>query len=126
VEECARAKVPAVDQDASAAIALDPRDDLLAIVEDMDRLEPCGEGNPRPKIAVIAQVVAARAVKGGHLKFDLQISSGRQVSCFRLGDGERASSLIGVQVRAEGDIRRNNWPGGAPVELLADSLVAQP
>ncbi|HTM46274.1 MAG TPA: DHHA1 domain-containing protein, partial [Polyangiaceae bacterium] len=125
VEECARAQAPAADESASTVIALDPRDELLAIVEDMDRLEPCGEGNPRPKIAIIAQVAQARAVKGGHLKFDLQLSSGRQVSCFRLGDGERASSLIGVQVRAEGDIRRNNWPGGAPVELLAESLVAQ-
>jgi single-stranded-DNA-specific exonuclease len=125
VEQCARAPAAITDVDDAGAILLDPRDDLLSIVTDMDRLEPCGEGNPRPRIAVRAQVVQARAVKGGHLKLDLQLAPGRRLSCFRVGDGERAESLRSLWVRAEGDIRRNNWPGGPPVELLADSLVQE-
>src|SRR5690606_39331023 len=69
------APADAVDDDA-LLLKLDPADSADAVMRDFDRLEPCGEGNPRPKLVVDAHLLQAREVKGGHLKLRVDCGQG--------------------------------------------------
>ncbi len=91
------------------------------VLADLHRLEPCGEGNPRPELSVEGQVAVAREVKGGHLKLELTLDDGRRLGGFGPGLGSRASELIG-RVRVLGDLRKNHYPGAAPFELYLRSV----
>src|SRR5690606_30798017 len=53
-------------------LTVDVNDELDAVMRDLDRLEPCGEGNPRPRLTFEATVLRAREVKGGHLKLSVE------------------------------------------------------
>lgn len=98
-----------------------PEDELTRVVEDLERLEPCGEGNPAPRIALEASLVSARAVKGGHLKLDLAVSGGQRLSGFGPSMGERAESL-GGRVLVVGRLAWNAWRGGRSVEIRVDAI----
>jgi len=73
---------PAPRVDTSAELLfLQPGDSPLAVLNDLDRLEPCGFGNPRPKLRAVGEVREAREVKNGHLK--LRLDLGRHgLACF--------------------------------------------
>lgn len=110
----------------SVPTALHPADELHRVVKDMEALEPCGEGNPRPVFALSAVVTEARAVKGGHLKLDLDLGKRGRVGCFRADEGARAEALRGARVRAIGDLRRSTYWASGGIELVASQLVVQP
>lgn len=93
------------------------------IVADLERLEPFGEGNPAPRFVVDGRVLAARAVKGGHLKLELDLGGGQRLAGFAVGLADRAESLTGV-VRVTGTLRRDRWRGGDAVEIGVESLDA--
>lgn len=114
--------VPARDE-ALDSWVLQPSDDPAAVLADLGRLEPCGFGNPRPRLVVEGKVVGAREVKNGHLKLTLELAGGRTLGCFAINQGSRAGSLEGL-VRVTGDLRHNRFPGADPVEMFAEELVA--
>jgi single-stranded-DNA-specific exonuclease len=91
------------------------------VVADLARLEPCGQGNPAPQIALEADVVAARAVKGGHLKLELELTPSERMGAFGVNMGARAESL-GSRVVVLGRLRRDAWRGGDAVEIRIEDL----
>lgn len=102
-------------------IPLDAADDPRAVLADLDRLEPCGFGNPRPKLAAEGRVLEAREVKNGHLKLRLDLGARRQLGCFAVNRGSIALELSG-RVRVIGDLRHNCFPGAEPYELFVEEL----
>jgi single-stranded-DNA-specific exonuclease len=106
----------------SELCALEPQDDPAAVLSDLGKLEPCGFGNPRPKLVVKARVTGAREVKNGHLKLLLQLPAGRMLDCFAISQGSRAGHLVGG-VTVVGDLRHNSFPGSEPVELFAEEIT---
>jgi single-stranded-DNA-specific exonuclease len=98
-------------------------DDLLAVVADLARLEPCGFRNPRPRIVVEGRVSSVREVKNGHLKLELTLDDRRRLGCFAPRRGDLASSLEGY-VRVVGDLRLNSFGGVDSAELLVEDVSA--
>jgi single-stranded-DNA-specific exonuclease len=125
VAACERAPRAALELGGNTATVLHPADELHRVVKDLDLLEPCGEGNPRPVFALAAVVADARSVKGGHLKLDLDLGKRGRLGCFRADEGDRANALRGAQVRAIGDLRRSSYWGSGGIELVASQLVVQ-
>lgn len=116
---------PASDQGEQSSLAIDPSDNLEAVLGDLGRLEPCGEGNPRPRLLVQGTVLAAREVKGGHLKLSVKRSGGDRLDCFGIALGSRAEALMAEPrcgVRLFGDLRLNQYMGSRTVEMWVDAL----
>jgi single-stranded-DNA-specific exonuclease len=93
------------------------------VLADVARLEPCGQGNPAPRVALRAQLVAAREVKGGHLKLELELPGAQRMSGFGVSMGSKAASLTG-QVVVLGRLRRDAWRGGDAVEMRVEDVIA--
>jgi single-stranded-DNA-specific exonuclease len=103
--------------------ALEPGDDPASVLADLGRLEPCGFGNPRPRLVVTGRVAGAREVKNGHLKLLLELPGGGTLGCFAISQGARAAGLSGP-VTVIGDLRHNTFPGAEPVEFFAEEVRA--
>jgi single-stranded-DNA-specific exonuclease len=119
--EGAAAASGAVGGSDTEVIELLPEDDPRQVLSDVLRLEPCGEGNPRPEFAFSARLISARAVKGGHLKLELEAPTGCRVGAFAPNRGELAESL-GDRVRVIGELRPDRWRGGDAVEVSVRSV----
>ncbi len=102
-------------------LRMHPNDDPWRVLEDLCRLEPCGEGNPAPRIALDASVMDARSVRGGHLKLELSVR-GHRISGFGLNMGSLAEEL-GNQATVIGTLRRDRWRGGQAVEIRTDTIL---
>lgn len=121
-----REQGPAPRLDGSAGLlTVEAGDELLAVLTDLDRLEPCGFGNPRPKIRVIGEIREAREVKNGHLKLLLDLGGERRLGGFAIGQGAAGRDLRG-KVEVCGDLRHNSYPGGDAVELFVDRITPLP
>lgn len=104
-------------------IELLPEDDPRQVLVDLLRLEPCGEANPCPDLSLTARLVSARAVRGGHLKLELEMPSGCRVSAFAPNQAELAETLSG-RVRVVGSLRPDRWRGGGAVEVSVRTVEA--
>jgi single-stranded-DNA-specific exonuclease len=100
---------------------LAPGDSLARVLTDLALLEPCGESNPTPALALVGRVVAAREVTGGHLKLELLLDSGERLSAFGVGMGSRAEALA-EQVAVSGKLRPDRYRGGSAIELKLDKI----
>jgi single-stranded-DNA-specific exonuclease len=98
-----------------------PEDDLQGVLSDLARLEPCGERNPAPCVAVQAKVVTAREVRGGHLKLELELAGGRRLAGFGVALGCRAAEIMGQSV-VVGRLRADRFRGGDAVEIVVDQI----
>jgi len=107
----------------AGVLQLEPGDELLAVLADLDRLEPCGFGNPRPRLRARGQVLEAREVKNGHLKLVLDLGDRRPLGCFAVRQGGAAGELRGRRVDVVGDLRHNTFPGAAGVELFVEQVL---
>jgi single-stranded-DNA-specific exonuclease len=103
-------------------LRLEAGDEPRAVLADMGRLEPCGFGNPRPRLVVEGRVSSAREVKNGHLKLVLTLEGERRLDCFVIHQGPLAASLSG-NVRVTGDLRHNSFNGAEAVEMFVEHLV---
>ncbi len=103
----------------STAVRLDPRDDPRRVLQDLPRLEPCGEGNPAPTLYLAdVEVRAARDLKG-HLKMDLVVG-GRPLSAIAFSEGARASEVSGTRRNLLGVLRASAYTG---VELMVTRVL---
>lgn len=118
----AQGPAPAATPLGDGAVWLDAGDEPARVARDLRRLEPCGEGNPAPKIMLDARVISARAVKGGHLKLELDLGNGRRLAAFGVTMGDRAEGATGAIV-ALGRLRPDTWRGGDAVELKLEALA---
>jgi single-stranded-DNA-specific exonuclease len=123
-EVCSKASAGQIDSElegAESPVPLCPGDDPARVLDDLSRIEPCGAGNPQPRFLIEGDLLGARAVRGGHLKLDLNLAGGTRVSAFGSGLGQRASSL-GGRIRIRGTLRWDRWRGGRAVEVGLDAL----
>lgn len=111
------------DTESRNILPIDPSDDILSVANDISRLEPCGQGNPRPIVTITCQVKAAKAVKGNHLKLDLILTNGQPLSGFYLNQGDLENSLkFGQFVAISGDLKRSTWNGRVKAEIFVSTL----
>jgi len=96
-------------------VALDPEDDLSAVMLDLERFEPCGEGNLAPVLRVEEAKVTAVRVHGDHLR--LVVRQGRRlIDAFGYGLASDAPAE-GSTVELRGRLRRDTYRGRGAVEL---------
>jgi single-stranded-DNA-specific exonuclease len=109
----------------SEAVWLAPLDEPLEVVKDIERLEPCGQGNPAPRLLVSGRASGVRELKGGHLRLDLVLEGGQRLGCFGIAMATRAAELSGESgaVTVLGELRRDTYRGGDAVELFLDRLL---
>lgn len=103
------------------SLKVDPKDSLGAILRDLELLEPCGQGNPRPQFVIEGVVDKAREVKGGHLSMVMHIGNGIRLKGFHVGEGEKANSLLEKKAVWKGDLRPTSY-GREGVEMFIESL----
>jgi single-stranded-DNA-specific exonuclease len=120
-EAACAAHSPSVAVVDAPSVRLAPGDSLSKVLSDLSELEPCGESNPAPALALVGRVVAAREVSGGHLKLELSLSSGERLGAFGIGMGARAASLTG-EVAVSGKLRPDRYRGGNAIELKLDKI----
>jgi single-stranded-DNA-specific exonuclease len=122
-ETACAAQAPVETCDDFPRTRLAPGDSLGRVLSDLALLEPCGESNPTPALALRGRVVAAREVSGGHLKLELLLDSGERLSAFGVGMGGRAEALASVtDVAVSGKLRPDRYRGGSAVELKLDKI----
>ncbi len=103
-------------------VRIAPEDDPYDVALDLAKLDPCGEGNPEPRIVLPeARVVNARDLKG-HLRLSLSCG-GRGIDAIAFHRGAEADGLRGQQVSVVGSLRRDTFRGGRAVELLVQRLL---
>jgi len=108
-------------------LAIDDRLDLdsvdAAVLEDLERLEPYGQGNPRPLfLAESVEVTASRIVGDRHLKLALRRRGGRKIfDAIGFGKAEDqppTGSSIDVVFAPE----LNRWDGVGSIQLVVREL----
>lgn len=107
--------------DDAPRVRLVPGESLAKVLADLNDLEPCGESNPAPALALTGRVVSAREVTGGHLKLELALDSGERLSAFGINMGSRAQSLSG-EIAVSGKLRPDRYRGGSAIELRLDKI----
>jgi single-stranded-DNA-specific exonuclease len=120
-ESACAAQPPAEACDDEPCVRLAPGDNLLRVLGDLAQLEPCGESNPSPALALVGRVVSAREVTGGHLKLELALDNGERLSAFGIGLGHRAAGLSG-EVAVSGKLRPDRYRGGNAIELKLQKI----
>jgi len=96
-------------------------DALSRVLSDLAQLEPCGESNPAPELALTGRVISAREVTGGHLKLELELPGGERLGAFGIGMGPRATALCG-EVSISGKLRPDRYRGGNAMELKLEKI----
>jgi len=120
--EAACARIPVAEvTDESPRVRLAAGDALGRVLADLADLEPCGEKNPAPSLAVVGRVVSAREVTGGHLKLELSLDGGERLGAFGVGMGARAATLSG-DIAVSGKLRPDRYRGGSAIELKLDKI----
>ena len=117
---CLQQTAPEAVDDAPR-VRLQRGDSLARVLADLALLEPCGESNPAPALALLGQVVSAREVSGGHLKLELRLDGGERLSAFGIAMGGRAATLVG-EVAVSGKLRPDRYRGGNAIELKLDKI----
>ena len=110
--------------DPSTLARLDPGDDPARVLADLAQLEPCGERNPAPRVAIECDLVSAREVKGGHLKLELGVGGNRRISGFGVAMGGEAERLA-RSVVVLGKLRHDRWRGGSAVEIKVEQIASE-
>lgn len=120
-EAISRQTVAAVDN-SDMQLRLDPKDTLRSILCDLEKLEPCGQSNPRPQIIAEGLITTAKEVKGGHLSVGMLLPNGQLLKGFRVGEGEKANSLLTQQAVWRGDLRPTSY-GKEGVEMFVEEIT---
>jgi single-stranded-DNA-specific exonuclease len=120
-EAACAGQLPVAVVDDQPRVRLAPGDSLARVMSELGELEPCGESNPLPALALLGRVVSAREVTGGHLKLELALDSGERLSAFGIGMGARAAELTG-DIAVSGKLRPDRYRGGGALELKLDKI----
>jgi single-stranded-DNA-specific exonuclease len=100
---------------------LDDADDPCVVLRDAERLEPCGQANPTPRVALEGALVrSAREVKGGHLQLEVQTGS-HALRCFGIDLGPLAPEE-GARVHVLGKLRHDTYRGAGAAELMIEGM----
>lgn len=91
-------------------VPLDVRDEPRDVVRDLLRLEPCGEGNPAPRVSLPRAFLAGARDLKGHLKLEIDYG-GRRLSGIAFSEGHRAEELAGAVRDLVGTLRPSAYSG---------------
>ncbi len=118
-------------------------DDAATVTTELSRFEPCGQGNPAPRLSFPGvRVRVARVVGEEHLKLEFDLPTdgsaasaasaassppGRSVRTlsafgYRLG---RVAPKVGDRVDVTGALRPDAWRGNGAVELRIHGIAAE-
>jgi single-stranded-DNA-specific exonuclease len=101
--------------------ALADGDDPARVFRDLERFEPCGQGNPAPLLEITrGRVAAVRIMKEAHLAIEIARPSG-SLRAFGYDLASRAPA-VGSFVRVVGKLRRDDYRGNGAVELRMETL----
>jgi single-stranded-DNA-specific exonuclease len=96
------------------------------LLDDLDRLEPFGEGNREPLFAVCGLRVAERTriVGNGHLKLDLQFPDGTPLDAIAFGWGRsvQPQALVGGHVDLVGQVQRQDPRYGSGHQMIVRDM----
>ncbi len=93
------------------------------LVEMWERAGPFGQGNPEPLVVVAdARIAYAEALRGGHVRVQIEDSAGRRASgiAFRAEETALGAALLTARdsrVHLAGRLRRNEWQGRVRADL---------
>jgi single-stranded-DNA-specific exonuclease len=105
-----------------ADVRLDDRDEPAVVARDLERLEPCGQGNRAPRVLVQnAPVRTAKSIKG-HLKLEIGLRR-HVIGAFGFELGDLTGVLAGGRVDVVGRLRRDTFRGGSAVELRIERVA---
>jgi single-stranded-DNA-specific exonuclease len=107
-------------------LAVAPREVTLELLAELLRLEPHGQGNPRPLLRTgpLTLAMPPRLFGNGHLAVRAQGEDGGPVELLGWGWQARATSLAG-RFEALGYLEKDQYTGG-PVLRLVDSRPVLP
>jgi single-stranded-DNA-specific exonuclease len=92
-----------------------------ALLEDFQRLQPFGPGNPEPMFAVAdARVEQVMTLRGGHIRCQLRDADGARLKAvaWRAGETELGRRLsAGGVLHVAGRLKADDWNGRQGVEL---------
>jgi single-stranded-DNA-specific exonuclease len=115
--------VPPADQ-FDPILEIDLEDDLLTLSDQLFLLEPCGQGNIRPTLQTSGTIKSWKLVKGDHLKFDILLSNGQLLPCFKIKPAEGPETLTnGQKITVQGDLRKNTWNGKTKAEMFVNTIL---
>ncbi len=101
--------------------ALADSDDAARVYRDLERFEPCGQGNPAPLVEIArGRVATVRVMKEAHLALEIARPGGA-LRAFGYDLASRAP-LVGSFVRVVGKLRRDDYRGNGAVELRMETL----
>ncbi len=100
-----------------AALGVHPGDRLKPLLSDVYLLEPMGEANPPVQLAFSCFIKSCRKLRGGHLKFEMELDSGERLGGFGPNLFETLGEPVG-RARVVGQLRPDTYRGGGAVELL--------
>ena len=92
------------------------------MVRDLERLEPCGEGNRAPRLLLSRVVVASAKNLKGHLDAVFE-GGGRSVRGFAFDMGGRARELFAKTVNVVGLLQSDAYRGGDAVQVRVERVV---
>jgi single-stranded-DNA-specific exonuclease len=87
------------------------------MVEEMRIFEPCGKGNPSPKVVITGNIDRPRVVKEKHLAF--QVGG---ISAIWWGEAGRLEMLQGATA-VLGTLSLNVWNGQTSVQIAVDDIA---
>ncbi len=110
--------------------ALHPGGATLALLEEFERCEPFGMGNPAPRFALPGvRVVAPSVVGESHVRMRIEDSAGGRLKAiaFRALDSELGSGLLkagGLPLHLAGRLKKDSWSGRDEVQLIVEDAAA--
>jgi single-stranded-DNA-specific exonuclease len=103
-------------------VRLDERDDVMQVLADLERLEPCGKGNRAPKLLLRdVEVVRTRRLQN-HLKLELRLG-GARLSAFGPDLADLEPAVAGRRIALVGRLKRDWWRGGSTAEVLMETAL---
>jgi single-stranded-DNA-specific exonuclease len=103
-------------------------DATLGAVEQLSRLEPFGNGNPAPRIALRDVTIRDSRTMGKenqHLKFTIE-QSGQSIDVVAFGMGAQRERLApGLRIDLLGELSVNEWNGNRKVQMMFQDLRSE-
>lgn len=109
-------------------MAITPGEVTLELAKRLDKLEPFGQGNPRPAFKLCNLRLSNVSFMGqlkNHARFSASDDSGERVDCVLFSDAcEKKSLLLGNRpVDIIGSISIQRWHGRESVQLVVEEMI---
>ena len=96
------------------------------LADQLSMLEPCGAGNPKPKIAVSARAgeLFRMGAGGKFLRFNALMDEGRSLACVVFHDADRIEGMLagGKPHLFIGRLGINEWNGRRTLQMVVDDI----